>query len=158
MEIRQQIAQWVDEVLADRADLFVVHLDLKGSGPAQKIMVHLDGDSGVQIEDCVKVSRHLEKNLEESDIIKSAYTIEVSSAGLDHPLAMPRQYVKNIGRSLKLSMPEGKEEKGKLISADDNGIVLAAERKEKGKKKINIEEVSIAYKDIVKAFVQVSFN
>jgi ribosome maturation factor RimP len=158
MDLIQQISAWVDEVIADRPDLFVVHLDKKGAGSAQKIMIHLDGDQGVKIEDCVKVSRFLERNLEEQEIINSAYTIEVSSAGLDHPLATARQYVKNIGRSLKVSMQEGKEEKGKLLAANDSGIILAVERKEKGKKKVNIEEVSIAYSDIVKAFVQVSFN
>jgi Uncharacterized protein conserved in bacteria len=95
--------------------------------------------------------------IEALELIDSAYRIEVSSPGVDFPLSSERQYRKNIGRELKVFLQDGKELKGKLISVSESGIVLEAKMKEKGKKAV-LQEVNVAFEDIKKSVVQVSFK
>ncbi len=86
-----------------------------------------------------------------------AYTIEVSSPGLDYPLSSKRQYLKNIGRDLKVTTSADKEVVGKLLEVDDAGIKMLVRKKEKGKKAPE-EEVSIPFEEVKKSIVQVSFK
>jgi ribosome maturation factor RimP len=95
--------------------------------------------------------------IEALELIDSAYRIEVSSPGVDFPLSSERQYRKNVGRELKVFLQDGKELKGKLISVSESGIVLEAKMKEKGKKAV-LQEVNVAFEDIKKSVVQVSFK
>ena len=68
-----------------------------------------------------------------------------------------RQYIKNVGRTLKVLLVSGQEVKGKLKEADDVNITMLVSKKEKGKK-AQEEEVSLSYEDIKKSVVQVSFK
>jgi len=95
--------------------------------------------------------------IEALELIDSAYRIEVSSPGVDFPLSSERQYRKNFGRELKVFLQDGKELKGKLIAVSESGIVLEAKMKEKGKKAV-LQEVNVAFEDIKKSVVQVSFK
>lgn len=117
-----------------------------------KIEIDLDGDEGVSIQECVSLSRHIESvfDREEED-----YALVVSSPGLDKPLRHLRQYSKNVGRNLKVTLEDDETIEGKLTQADENGITLVF--KPKGKK-MPEEEKIIAYSDIVKAFISISFK
>ena len=85
-----------------------------------------------------------------------AYVLEVSSPGLDHPLASLRQFKKNVGRKLRVRLKSGSQIEGNLQVVNEAAIVLAAESKEK-KKKV-VEEKEISFADIEKANVLVSFK
>lgn len=100
------------------ADLFEVDVIVS---PRNVIRVFIDAESGVSIEDCVPISRHIENGLDRD---KEDFEIEVSSAGLDRPLKKARQYRKNIGRRLKLVDRENNMWKGTVVSADDEGLTL----------------------------------
>ena len=116
----------------------------------------MDGDNGVTIDDCVKLSRAVGNYLEEEEVMDTKYTLEVSSPGIDIPLSSLRQYRKNIGRRLKISLAEGKDVKGILKEVDENELLLDKEVK-KGKK-ITYEPVKLAFSEINKTIVQVSFK
>lgn len=121
-----------------------------------KITVILDGDQGVTIEDCSKVSRELSSRLDEIDLGIEHYVLEVTTPGLDHPLKLKRQFQKNVGRSLKIHMVDKLILQGKLTAADQERIVLNQEVKEG--KVILHKELTIPYQEIEKAFVMVSFK
>jgi len=91
------------------------------------------------------------------EIMPDAYTIEVSSPGLDYPLSSKRQYLKNIGRELKVNLSTDKEVVGKLLEVDDAGIKMLVRKKEKGKKATE-EELTIPFEEVKKSIVQVSFK
>ena len=59
---------------------------LRGNVGNQKVLVLIDGDEGVNIDDCSKISRKVGPILEEGDFMPGKYLLEVSSPGLDHPL------------------------------------------------------------------------
>lgn len=125
-----------------------------GKGP-KKIVVTADGDEGFSIDDCAELSRRLLKSLDERGLGGSEFTLEVSTPGLDQPLKIKRQYYKNIGRRLKVKLPEGTVE-GRLTEVTEEKIILARETGS-GKKK-EIQQMEIPFPKIEKAFVLVSFN
>ena len=143
------IKGWLDEIID--SDLFVVEVSITGPKNAQKLRVFLDGDSGITIEQCAKISRKLAAKLDEEDLIKDAYQLEVSSAGIDQPLKLLRQYYKNIGRSVKVFKADGKEEKGKLITVSEQEIQIEVKNKK-------VTEMStILFQDIQHTKVLVTF-
>jgi ribosome maturation factor RimP len=96
-------------------------------------------------------------HLEEENVIDQAYNLEVSSPGLDAPLTLPRQYVKNIGRQLNLKMADGSKREGKLSGLTEDAIIIEEIKKEKGKKAEEIENV-IPLAEITETKVVISFK
>ncbi len=154
MSIEKRVIELVEEKIADRPDLFLVEVRMQGSGI---LSILIDGDNGVAITDCVAVSRHVGFHLEEENTIEQAYNLEVSSPGLDTALKSLRQYQKNINRSLSINMSDGSKREGKLISADDSGIVIEESIKEKGKKAALVQN-AIPFGHITETKVLVSFK
>src|SRR5690606_22059407 len=95
--------------------------------------------------------------LEEENVIESAYTIEVSSPGVDFPLSLERQYLKNIGRRVLVKLKSGKEHEGELLDYSEEGITIQEKIKEKGKKAFE-QETFLALGDIVETKVLISFK
>jgi ribosome maturation factor RimP len=140
--------------------IFIVEVLATEGKNRQNITILLDTDEGIKIEECASVSRRLAFFIETNELIKDAYNLEVSSPGIDQPLILKRQYVKNIGRDLKLNLIEGGEKVGQLEDVTDEGIVLKEEvKKSKGKKVVEpIESLSIPFGNIKQAKVQISFK
>jgi ribosome maturation factor RimP len=156
MEIVQKIKEMTQSHMQD-ASHFVVDVILSKHKP-YKVTVILDGDKGITIDDCTEVSRKLSEELDALDLISDNYTLEVGTPGLDQPLKLKRQYVKNVGRELKVLRKDKSTVQGLLIKADEDKIVLQANVKEKGAKKATQTEIEIQFNDIEKATVMVSFK
>jgi len=154
MSVEKRIRELVEEKIADRPDLFIVEIKVANSS---KIMILLDGDSGVGIHDCAMVSRHVGFHLEEENLIDKAYNLEVGSPGLDTPLLLDRQYQKNIGRLLIIKLKDGKKVEGNLVSQEGETITIAEVVKEKGKKAKEVER-NINRNEISEVKVGVSFK
>ncbi len=144
----------VKEIIHDRKDLFLVDVKTSGHSGSQKVLVLIDSDQGIGIDDCSKISRKLSAIIDEKDLIKGKFILEVSSPGIDYPLKSERQYKKNVGRKLQVTTAE-KEFKGELITISGDSITIKSEKKVKNK--IETEEVEIPFEKIDKAKVLVSF-
>jgi len=155
MELSTTVQTYLNEIITD-PQYFIVDIVVSGSD-RKKIVILLDGDEGVTIDYCASVSRQLAHRMEEDAVIEDAYVLEVSSPGLDHPLTEKRQYLKNIGRDVKVET-EDKTMKGELLEVENDYIIINHQIKEKGKSKILEEEVTIPFKDIKKTKVLVSFK
>jgi ribosome maturation factor RimP len=113
------------EQALEGTDAFLVDVHVT---PMNKIIVLLDRDGGVGINQCVAVSRFIEKSLDRE---AEDFELEVSSAGLDQPFKVLRQYQKNIGREVDVKLADGKKIKGNLVSADESGITVQQSVKER---------------------------
>ncbi len=153
--LKQKVTDLLEEVLSENASLFLISLDIQG---ANEIKVVIDGDQGVKVEDCIAVSRKVEHNLDREE---EDFSLEVMSAGATSPLLLPRQYKKNLGRSLSVKTVSGNKVEGLLDQATDNDVTLswkAREPKPIGKGKVTVEKVEkIAYADIAEAKVMIKF-
>jgi ribosome maturation factor RimP len=154
MQIEKRVTELVEEKIADRSDLFLVEVKML---PNNKLIIHVDGDQGISIQDCVAISRHVGFHLEEENVIATAYNLEVSSPGVGEPLKLERQYVKNIGRDLAVKLADGQVKEGKLLEVNEGVITVEEKVKEKGKK-VTLVNTQVALIDITETKVLISFK
>jgi len=154
MDIEKRVTQLVEEKISDRPDLFLVSVKMHSSG---KLVILVDGEKGIGIADCAAISRHVGFHLEEENVIEDAYNLEVSSPGIDAPLVLPRQYIKNVGRQLAIKMADGSKREGKLTGMTEDAVVIEETIKEKGKK-AEIIESAVPLAQITETKVLISFK
>ncbi len=154
MELAEEIKKLAESHLKDDSH-FVVDVITSLRNNPKKLLVILDGDKGVNIDDCAELSRELSTALDETNLVEGAFVLEVSTPGLDQPLKNRRQYVKNIGRNVKVKTKVNSVE-GKLSQVLENKIELL-QQVGTGKKKEE-KAVEISFEDIDKTFVLVSFK
>ena len=149
-QLEHTIQSMVEPLIADSPDIFLVAVNIKGDSRNLRVQIFLDGDNGLDIDVCARVSRQLGAQLEEQDIIDGKYILEVSSPGLDHPLVLTRQYVKNIGRELKIKTKAGERTKAWLVDVEGENLILENSN--------NGQEMKLPITEIEEAKVIVSFK
>ena len=103
-----------------------MEMDMFRAGKRRTVRLYIDKPEGVSIDDCSKVSRHLSDALDlDPDVIEGAYTLEVSSPGLDRPLKSVADLLRNKGRTIRVTRSTGKPLTGKLLEADEDNLTLA---------------------------------
>ncbi len=124
MTIQEQIAIFVAESL-EGTDCFLIDFKLK---PTNNYKIYIDSDTGFTLEKAVSINRKIRKKVDEAGLYPEGdYSLEVSSPGVDSPLKLHRQYLKNIGRKLEIELTdeEAGGVTGKLIAVHDDHIVVA---------------------------------
>lgn len=154
MEIADEIRKIAEEKLSG-AGQFIVDVIVTSKRGPKKILIILDGDTGITIDDCANLNRELSKELEALPALQDSYLLEVSTPGLDQPLKLKRQYRKNVGRRLNVKLAD-KAVEGKLVEVTDDRITLEQESLA-GKQK-QVVMVDIEFSEIDKSFVLVSFK
>jgi ribosome maturation factor RimP len=147
------LEQWVQALITSEPDLFIVEIRIK---PINNIKVFIDGDQGISIEKLVSYNRKLYKVIEENEMFPNGdFSLEVSSPGLDEPLKLNRQYQKNIGRFVEVSMIDGTKVEGKLLATNETGISVEEERGKNKKKEIIQHE--LLFNNIKNTKIQIKF-
>jgi len=154
MAFREKVLQLLAESIQEKPSIFLIDLTITD---AFKIIVTIDGDAGVQLQDCIDISRAIENNLDREE---QDFSLEVATVGVGSPLKLVRQYIKNIGRTLIVKLANETIE-AQLVDANDNFITLAWEAREpkkigKGKETVQKRQ-EIPYSDIKEAIVTVTF-
>lgn len=116
--------------------------------PTGKIAVFADGAENITVEQCARISRHLEHFLESNGLVGEKYTLEVSSPGMDEPLKVPQQYAKAVGRAVEVLLKSGLKEIGTLKAFSDTGITVELPEQKKKKEIIAAEEKQYDFEDI----------
>ena len=119
----------------DQSHLFLTEVKVL---PGNRIEVYIDGDTGVNIDDCKTLSRHIESSLDRD---AEDFSLEVSSPGATAPIKLARQYTKHIGRDFEIVLINGEKIEGKLINIENNELTIetsSRENKPIGKGKVTI--------------------
>jgi ribosome maturation factor RimP len=161
------LEQRINALISAEQDLFLVEIKIK---PTNNIKIYIDGDQGISIDKLVQYNRRLYRQLEEEGMFPGGdFSLEVSSPGLDEPLRLHRQYVKNIGRFVEIIDNEGFKKEGKLIEVDEKGIKIEDQKtrmtgkikkKEAGQqkgKKMEVVEYTIPFEQIKATKIQIKF-
>ena len=127
MITEELIRQFTNEQL-EGSNKFLISVKVKNGN---NITVVIDGDEPLRIEDCIAVSRYIE---DQYDRDTEDFELRVFSAGIDQPYVLLRQYLKNIGREVEVSLMDGAIIKGILLAANEQNIQIK-EKIAKGKKK-----------------------
>lgn len=134
-------------------EIFLVEIRIK---PTNNVKVFLDSDNGMSLDKLIQYNRKLYKDLEENSFFPGGdFSLEVSSPGLDEPLKLRRQYLKNIGRGVEVTRIDGEKNEGKLLQVGESEIVVE-EEKGKGKKKELVQH-TIPFDNIKSTKIQIKF-
>jgi ribosome maturation factor RimP len=166
--LHEKIKTLAETLLTENPDLFadcfllgVKYKDRPVVGP--RIEVFIDADAGITIDQCTRLNRKLQFNFDENptDWFGEKYALDVSSPGVGQPLQLYRQYPRNIGRMLKLTLKDGMIVEGNLAAVTEEALTIAREISYKDlKKKKTIREtveVLVPFDSLEKAVVVIGF-
>ena len=120
----KRLAELIEPVVAAAGmDLESVRMSVAGKRRLLRIVV--DGDHGVSLDDAADVSREISAMLDEVNALgEVAYTLEVSSPGVDRPLTEPRHWRRAVGRLVKVKVTGEGTVEGRILAADADGVTL----------------------------------
>lgn len=157
MTAQQQIADFIDQIL-EGSDCFLVEYKVK---PTNNYKIFIDSDSGFTLEKAISINRRIRKQVEEAALYPEGdYSLEVSSPGVDTPLKMRRQFVKNIGRKLEIELlnEEAKGIVGRLVEVGESHLVVEEVAGKPSKKAVEASsKISIPLAEIKNALVLIEF-
>ena len=137
----------IDELLQPGAEALgyeLVAVELTG-GDVSIVRVYIDHEDGITVTDCTKASRQFSAILDVEDPISNRYTLEVSSPGMDRPLAKPQHFQEVVGQNVKIRMGtlvNGRRRfTGELIEATDEFAVV----------EVDGEQTELLYNEMDKA-------
>ncbi len=148
-----EVEGMLNGLLAQHPEDFLVSIKVK---PTNNVKIYLDSDEGMSIEKCVRYNRKLYSLIEESGMFPEGnFSLEISSPGVDEPLKMNRQYVKNIGRKVLVTFNDETQKEGQLLEVTPSDILLE-QTSGKGKK-AEKHQFLIPFENIKSTTVQVQF-
>jgi ribosome maturation factor RimP len=142
--LRERLMALVEPVL-ERLGYELVDLEYSAARAHSVVRLFIDAPAGVALEDCATASREVSAVLDVEDPIPNAYTLEVSSPGLDRVLRTQAHFGRFVGERVHVELKEPRAGRrrytGTLVAADEEGIELEVDQ----------EPVSMAYREIGKA-------
>lgn len=155
MNFKEAIKSCINNALESNPSLFLINLTITETN---KVSVVIDGDNGVTIQDCIEISKSVDSGLADKDF---DFSLDVASAGVSSPLVFERQYIKNVGRNLKITTLNNEVFEANLVAANNEKISIEWQSREpkkigKGKETVNNTK-EIVYSDIKEAIVLISF-
>lgn len=151
-EIRDRLVDLLTELLT--GPLATLGVDLEAvevtrAGRRRMLRVAVDKDGGPTMDDVAEVTREVSRLLDGSDVMgEQPYTLEVSSRGVDRPLALPRHWRRNTGRLVKADLADGSTVSGRVVGSDEESATLD----------VSGTQRRIPYADVRRARVQIEFK
>ena len=140
-------------VAATGADLEDVELRTVGRRLVVRVLV--ERGRGISLDEVAEVSRAVSDALDGSSVLgNDAYTLEVSSPGIDRPLTLERHWLRNVGRLVNLTLADGTKVTGRLLSHSADAGEIVIELDVKGRKSTR----TVPLADIRRAVVEVEFS
>jgi ribosome maturation factor RimP len=124
-------------------------VELTPAGKRRVLRVAVDKDGGVSMDDVAEATRAVSEALDADDVMgERAYTLEVTSRGVDRPLELPRHWRRSTDRLVAVTPREGERFTGRVLTAGEDAATLDVDGTHR----------EVAYADVQRAVVQVEFN
>lgn len=124
-------------------------VEVSPAGRRRLLRVLVDRDGGISLDDVAEVTRAVSKALDAEDLMgDGAYTLEISSPGVDRPLTLPRHWRRNAGRLVTVTPVSGDKFTARITRAGDQSVELEVEG----------ETRTIGYDEVARAKVEIEFN
>lgn len=122
----------------------LVDLEFIGGKDGKRLIFYIYNEEGITIDDCEKVSGFLDEKLDELDLIKSSYYLEVSSQDLSRPLKTDKDLLRNKEELLKIKLKNGDLILAKMKDIKEESIIFTKEDGEDVEiNKTDIKEIKI---------------
>jgi ribosome maturation factor RimP len=100
-------------------------VDVRPAGRRRLVRIVVDADGGVSLDDVALVSQTASELLDATEVMGTGpYVLEVTSPGVDRPLTEPRHWRRATGRLVVAPLTEGGQIEGRVVEADDEGVVI----------------------------------
>jgi ribosome maturation factor RimP len=136
----------------ENAGFFLEDVFTSNPGNHRLVTCMVDGLKPLSLDEVTTLSREISVILDDSPLLTEAFTLEVTSPGIERPLTLPRHWSKNLTRIVKVTLKDDTEVSGRLTEFDEVRAVLI----ENIKGRMKTHEVNFA--DIMKAQVEIEFN
>lgn len=140
----------ISEKITSQSGYFLIDIIIRGTEKYRVIEVFIDGETHLTAKDCAELSRKIYRAIEEQQIIKSSFRLDVSSPGIDRPLLFLKQFPKHINRKFEIiykSDEKKRKFKGTLKKVVGEQLTFLADK-----------QLIINFNDIIKAKVTISFS
>jgi ribosome maturation factor RimP len=151
MALKDSIADAIRPAV-ENAGFFLEDVFTSNPGNHRIVTCMIDGVAPLSLDEVTVVSREISVILDESPLLTEAFTLEVTSPGIERPLTLPRHWTKNLTRIIKITLNDDSEVSGRLTEFDEVRAILI----ENIKGRMKTHEVTFA--DVKRAHVEVEFN
>ncbi len=131
----------------------VIDVELAGNMRKPMVRIFIDKENGVTLDDCERFSRAFSAVLDVEDPIRTSYTLEVSSPGLDRPLKKVNDFERSVGKLVRIITKKSIDKQnffvGRILEVKDAGIRLVAD---------NGKEVTIPFEQVSKARLEIELK
>jgi len=152
MSLSDKITELVQPAV-EQAGFFLEDVHVVSPGKHRIITCIVDGQTPLNLDQVTSVSRDISELLDGADFMDdTAFTLEVTSPGVDRPLTLPRHWQKNLNRLVKVVKVDGSVVNGRITTIEDANVVLIEDIKGKTK------EHALSLNDVKRATVEIEFN
>ncbi len=146
-EIVAKIEELVMPIIEEN-NFELVDVEYVKEGANWYLRVYADKEGGININDCVLISRALEEKLDAEDFITDAYILEVSSPGLGRPLKKDKDFKRSLGEEVEIKLYKAedkqKEFEGVLKAFTEDTVTIDVEGSDKVIDRKNIAMIRLA--------------
>jgi ribosome maturation factor RimP len=152
MSLSEKITELVQPVV-ESAGFFLEDVHVLSPGNHRIITCIVDGQTPLNLDQVTSVSRNISELLDTAEFMgETAFTLEVTSPGVDRPLTLARHWQKNINRLVRVVHLDGSVTAGRITSAESTHAILVEDIKGKSK------EHTVEFADVKRAIVEIEFN
>jgi ribosome maturation factor RimP len=152
MSLSEKITELVQPVV-ESAGFFLEDVHVLSPGHHRIITCIVDGQTPLNLDQVTSVSRNISELLDTAEFMgETAFTLEVTSPGVDRPLTLARHWQKNINRLVRVVHLDGSVTAGRITSAESTHAILVEDIKGKSK------EHTVEFADVKRATVEIEFN
>jgi ribosome maturation factor RimP len=152
VSLTQAITDLISPAVSE-AGFFLEEVQIASPGSHRIITCVVDGQTPLNLDQVTVASRLISELLDIAEFMgETAFTLEVTSPGVDRPLIYPRHWRKNLTRLIKVTLLDGSTTMGRLTEFNESNATLVENIKGR------IKEHSIAFANIKRAVVEIEFN
>jgi ribosome maturation factor RimP len=144
MSVQEDIVSAIRPVV-EAGGNYLEEVKVVAAGKRRLITIIVDSDTYLNLDQITLVTKSISEIIEGVESLgDSAFTLEVTSPGVDRPLTLPRHWKKNLGKKVKIHLTDGSESEGRIMDSNENSAEL--------------ESGIFKFSDIKKALLQIEFK
>jgi len=144
MPLNEEISAAIRPIIEATGN-YLEELTITTAGKVKILTVIVDSDAHLNLDQVTAVTKEISQVIEELPALgETAFTLEVTSPGLDRPLTKPRHWRKNLDRLVKITMTSGQVIQGRIGAATETSVL--------------VDENTVSYEDIKRAVLEIEFK
>jgi ribosome maturation factor RimP len=141
MPLNEEISAAIRPII-EASGNYLEELTITSAGKVKILTVIVDSDAHLNLDQITAVTKEISEVIEALESLgESAFTLEVTSPGIDRPLTKPRHWRKNFDRLVKITMSSGQEFEGRIGEATETTVLV-------GDQKVSFEDIKRAVLEI----------